>query len=443
MAVTLTGADGLFTRLGRMGHVVSIVTSRLGGTAANDFPTEVEDIMEEYDTQSVTIRATVDNLPDALVTFQSNSTAFLSAVRTAAQNTLIEMVYADNPQPNRNVADSLDELIRQMKSSADDVNASAPTESVVADAGNDGDGVLIASVTNGKGELMENVYAESVLVKISTNTTAGSETATCKGEDNKATDKLAVDWPTGSGGSKTLTASNPASDGFLTNGSFDAFTTNTPDNWTIDTGAAGTDVLEETTTKYRGASALEYVGDASTLIAISQVLTTAGMLPLVPYALSFWAKVDVAPAAGTLIVDLWDGAAVIADEESTNNSLSVDLTSIGTSFVNQSAVFRLPDPLPAAITIRVRLSVAISIGSSAFIDDMILGPAMTQLYTAGPYFSLISGATNFAVGDLFTTTIGNTQGAFQKLFNQFYNLPEKQLPSDSVGGESISDTLIA
>jgi len=89
------------------------------------------------------------------------------------------------------------------------------------------------------------------------------------------------------------------------------------------------------------------------------------------------------------------------------------------------------------------LSVAISIGSSAFIDDMILGPAMTQLYTAGPYFSLISGATNFAVGDLFTTTIGNTQGAFQKLFNQFYNLPEKQLPSDSVGGESISDTLIA
>lgn len=306
-----------------------------------------------------------------------------------------------------------------------------------------GNGVVIASIKDGQGRNLENALAEDIVAKVSSNTTAGAETGTLKGEDARGGDKVSHLWPAGSGASTSFTVLSPSTKGFLTNGTFENFTANAPNNWDIDTGVAGTDILEETSTVYRGSGALEFDGDGSTLTGISQDLSSKSLVSRTPYPVHVRVKVDVAPAAGVLVVDLYDGSSVISDDQGDANSLSIDLTTIGTTYVAQTAVFRLPEPVPGTVKIRLRLSTALSNTSSVFIDDLLFGPAMTQVYAAGPYVALVRGDTNFAVDDAFVITVTNArEGEFQELFDKLFQLPTKLLPSATGGSETIDDSLI-
>jgi hypothetical protein len=112
--------------------------------------------------------------------------------------------------------------------------------------------------------------------------------------------------------------------------------------------------------------------------------------------------------------------------------------------VAKNTVFRLPDPVPATVKIRVRLSTALSSGSSIFIDHLALTPA-TQLYTGGPYAAIFSGATDFEIDDKWSLTVTNAQaGAFQTLFDRLFDMRSKGLllPSATGAAETIDDALI-
>ena len=520
MAIDLDGGTGLFDRLGRLGYLLNLINSRFGGSSADDFPPEFNDILEEYDAETDNnIRLAVDGLISQFQAFQLSPTTFRSDLRTVAETTLIEMADADNKLSSRTVSVALDELIRQMELASETVNASAVTISSLVDGprfgtitgatqanpvvitaaahgladadlvtitgvggmteinnrqftvnqtaagtfelvGEDGTGHtaytsggqwianygnadLVLTATSGRGKALQNMFAEDLVLKIDTTTTAGSESGNMLGEEADS-DSLSHQWPLGSGSSKKITVKNPSADGaWLTNGDMEDFTTNTPDSWTIDTGVAGADIKEEATTVYRGSKALEYTGDGATLSAISQDLSALSLKSRTPYPVSVQVSVDVVPAAGTLVLDLYDGAAIINDDQGTANSLTVDLTAANTTFQRSGRSFRLPEPVPATVKFRVRLSAAISAGSSAFIDDVIFGAAMTEMYTGGPLISLIRGSVDLAKDDGFIVTVTNTrEGAFQNLFQKLFQTPEKTLPSHASGGETISDSAI-
>jgi len=194
----------------------------------------------------------------------------------------------------------------------------------------------------------------------------------------------------------------------------------------------------------------EFVGDGATLTNITQTFNlAAGTLGVLEaqkqYSFNVFAKCDVVPAAGTMAIELIDGSNnIIADDAGTNNVGAIVISSLSTSWASRTATFRLPRLLPDTIKLRVRLTVAITAGSSLFLDHMSLGE-MTEAYTGGPYLAIHSAATKFLADDFYTVTpTNNAAGDFQQLFERLFDMRTlgQQLPSDSGGGETISDSLV-
>lgn len=450
MAIDLDGGDGLFDRLGKIQHVINITNTFLGGTSAGDLPEEVEDIFDEFPAGTdVYVLRTIDAVLPAFETYQSGALTFLGALKTAAQELLIKMVNDNNAIPVKDVATALAELKLYMEDNSEDVDASTVSVSSSAHGSNTGSGILVASSKDGEGKALENMYAEDMIVKITDTSSAatggGGESVSIKGEA-AAANILSHDWPLGSGTSTTSTVRNPAANGFLTNGDFNDFTTNAPDNWTIDTGAAGTDIYEETSTIFVEASCMKWTGDGSTLVKISQDLSAKSWVSRTNYMVSVWIKQsDASPAAGVLQIDLYDSdnAAIIADDAGTNNALAIDLTTGSTSWTHYPTSFRLPDPLPDSIHARVHFTTALTNTVDIFIADLIIGPALSSTYTGGPYLDVVRGQTPFAKDDFFTAIVANNYaGAFQQACWRLFDNPQILLPSDTGGTETIDDALI-
>lgn len=200
---------------------------------------------------------------------------------------------------------------------------------------------------------------------------------------------------------------------------------------------------------YKG-RAVEYDSDGAELTTINRKVT---LVPLTQYAFNVYMLADVGPAAGVITVDLVDGigGTVINDEQGVANSFTIDCTALTTSFVAKNGVFRMPRVLPTAVYLRIRVSTAISGGTSVFFDHAALA-AMTSLYTGGPAAAVFSGKLPFTKGsaqiapDKFTITVTNDRaGEFQEWFERLFAMAAKGLilPSDSGGAETIDDALIA
>jgi len=196
--------------------------------------------------------------------------------------------------------------------------------------------------------------------------------------------------------------------------------------------------------------AVEFDSDGSQLTTLNQRVTLA---PLSQYAFNCWMLADVVPAAGVLTIDLVDGigGTVINDEQGTANSFTIDATTLTTSFVAKNGVFRTPRVLPPIVYLRIRISTAVSAGTSIFIDHAAL-VQMQELYAGGPSVAIFSGKSPFTKGgdqvaaDEFTLTVANDRaGEFQEWFDRLYDMRAKGLllPSDTGGAETIDDALIA
>lgn len=457
MAVILTGTgagvQGLFNRLGAIGHLINLVNTFRGTNSSGNLPFEVEDAVELFDGASTTIRdAAVDGLLAALTSIQAGMARLPTACRQAAHNTLVEMFDADAPLTKRDVAAALARLRTQMLTAVTTFVDANTLGASVTSTGNDGNGAVVTSTKAGDGTPLENLLAEDLSITVTAAGTAGSETLLVKGEE-AVNDRLSHRWPAGSGASRSYTAVDAATSGSkLTNGTFDAFSpANTPTGWTIEVGSAGTTILEEATIVYKGAKALELDGNGAELTQIWQALTVSGLRSKTPYAVNFWGKVDVAPAAGVLTVDLFDGTSVINDDAGVANSFTVDLTALGTTYVAKSGVFRLPEPLPAIVRLRVRLSTALSAGSSLFIDHLALAQMQqpsTTLPGAVPFIAFFSGSVNWNKDDgagARVFKIAATNGGesdWQKMFARLFETPKTGYTLPTVGTTLIADALI-
>ncbi len=166
MTLSFTDTVGnLFNRLGRIFNFINQVETYQATTLV----TQVDCVADQYNDD----RDMIPDLQNNLVSAKSASGGIKSSLQTDAQTTLVEMVNDDNPQPDKDVLTAIDELIAQMTAGSESVDANAVGISVAADAGNNGDGEVIASVEDGKGVQLENVYAEDVVITCTTDSQPG------------------------------------------------------------------------------------------------------------------------------------------------------------------------------------------------------------------------------------------------------------------------------
>ncbi len=453
MAVTLIGAQGLFTRLGKIINLINQINTFRSTTLT----TEVDDITDEYgdDRQDL-----VDGLFTQAASNRAANDAFLEDLRQLAEDTVIQMVYDDAKINPQTLTVALTELIRQMEATADDVDASTVSATLAYTAGNNGDGKGGISVISPKGTALENVFDETVTLLVTADsqtggTTEGQEEFTIDGD--AAVNGLEPEWPDGSGATGTLTvisAQEDAVSNLLTNSDFETFTVaNTPDQWDLDTGVAGTDIFSAgTPNHYIGTTALRFLGNGAQLTRISQIFDDSGngtageLLPNTVYGVNVVTKVSGVPAAGVLRLSLQTtGDAIINDDEGTANSYTISLPGETTTYAHHYGTFRTPKALSAGTQFVIELTTALSAGVSVYIDEAAIAPA-TQLYPGGPYVTMFQGAAKWVTGDRVTATVVNDYaGEFQSAFERMFEMRAKNLilPSDTGATETVADSLIS
>ena len=456
MAVTLTGTNGLFTRLGKL-FQIAVQVKTFQGTLA----TEIQDALNEFDAGDNDHAIAITNIKESA---QRSCASVYGAVRATATKTLIEMVNDDDPLPAKTVDLAIDRLIRQMEDSSASINASAYAVPETADGANTGNGTILASSLPGS-KTTANIRAESIVFKCikdaQTSGTAGREVFSETGEA-PISNIADYNWPGGSGFSGRIVVTDPAVDAssqfnknLLTNSAFENFTTNTPNNWAIAVGSAGTQVTKNSTAAkvFQGANNLKITGDGGgTLTKLTQNLDTAGgttgkLLPDQVYFITFKYYLDTGITAGAMKVSIKDSGGTVITANSLPAETSANLGAAAASQWNSStAFFMTPKALSTntPYTVNIELTTAITNTKNAYIDQVAVGKA-TQIAN-GPYVAIMRGATNFVRDDEFVMAVAKSStGTMQENFDKFFDMYSrgKQLPENSAGGETIADSLIA
>jgi hypothetical protein len=383
-----------------------------------------------------------------------------------ATQTIIEMVNASRRCVSPSLASCMAYLIADMISTSNPVDANAVGGSISFRAGNTGNPIVVVSLRDLSGVLLENVFAELIIGTITndsltTASVAGVEPIFFQGQA-AISDTLSWLYAEGSGCSLTINAVSPANSagGFanwVVNGSFETSTVaNTPSSWTIVTGTPGTTVFKTTAvgTFYDGLAALQFLGNGSEHTNIQQKFAQPGatgdmtfpLQPRMQVACNVFLKVSAVPSTGVLRVAMTDtGGTPILDDAGNSNSFSVNLTTIGTGWVSGAWAFRTPQNLTSPVYLDIRLTTALDTGKSLYIDRVSLAQ-MSQTYVGGPYLTIFSGNANLAKGDIIYVGISNDYGGkMQLLFDRLFNMKSLSLmlPSNNAGGETISDSLVS
>jgi hypothetical protein len=429
MAIDLTtNPGGLFRRAGKIGKALNNINTDL--TAAGQLGVDVDAIEAQYNSK----QDLIDSLYSQRETYRGVHTTFKSYLSALLQATNIRLADDDAHLVAKDNSTALKELIAQMTSSSDDVQATTASVSVSAASGNVGNATVIASVIGSNGKTLQYLFDETLELQVTADAVTGSATArreTCSLRGEVAvSDPLSHDWPAGSGANTTLNITDAAEDAgsnLLTNGDFETFTVaNTPDNWTLVTGTAGAQFFSDSSS-YTGSLALRILGDGATLSQLTQTFNTVGqttgrLLPNKVYAVNFYHKVSSVPAAGVLRVELVDGSGtVINDDSGTVNRISQTLTGSTTSYTAVNGFFRTPKNLPTTVKLKVYLSTALSNTVSLYVDDLAV-VAATEAYTGGPYVAAFAGSTNALTDDKWSLDLTVTLGGFQKLYERVFGM---------------------
>lgn len=469
MALSFADApQNLFNILGAIGSLIKQVKTYQTAQYTNMVDTTAG-VVAQLNAES-DVQALMGNSYISLLNSTSNIGQFCQQIAAAALN---RKVYRDNPRiaqnlQSVNLIDSLREVIRQMKAAGASVLAQTITATPAlfsANAANAGNGVIVASTKRPlDGMVLENALAETILFTCISDSytggnTEGNESFQVNGVGNQG-DLFAFDWPLGSNGLINIDAidgeQNNSGGNLLTNSSWDDWTGNTPDNWEITVGTAGTQVTKESSIVYDGDFSLAITGSGGVNTALRQLFDdstgTLGTLdPLTQYSCNLFLRRDgTAAAAGVLTVELVDsGGTVIQDENGVNNSFTIDLTALTTSFVAYNGAFRTPTDLPDEMYLRLRCSTALTNGRVIYADRISLG-VMQQLYVGGPFLAVHSGSIPFQLNDFSTCAITNSRGAagtlstFQTLFYRLFpEMISNELLLPSSGTPTIDDALIA
>lgn len=196
MAVNLYHAvnlDGLFNIQGKSFFAQQTINTARGTTV----PAEIDDVSEIAN--NLTVEGELEKIIGG---FSSDSEAFknvgaqqMSSQQAFARNLLIKMVDDDVALSEKTFLAAINELIGQMVSNSDSVNASTVTLAVANGASNTGDGRIVLSTKRGDGLAQENIVAETISVEAN----GDGLTTDFEFEGEESVPLLDARWPRGSG----------------------------------------------------------------------------------------------------------------------------------------------------------------------------------------------------------------------------------------------------
>lgn len=212
---------------------------------------------------------------------------------------------------------------------------------------------------------------------------------------------------------------------------FETFTTNTPANWTVTAGTAGTHIFEDATTFNHGAKCLKLTAASSpSAIALKQTLTPANFNRARLYCLSFWYKGEASIASGDLTVKL-----IGTGMTSIGVTVAPAALSSATSWTHASAFVLIPDNVPTDFALEIRWASNPTNTKTIRVDDIAIGPVF---YVGGIGLAWRRGSAIALANDRWTFTVANSEGVIQRFFRRAFGV---QLPSNAAGGETIADSL--
>jgi hypothetical protein len=464
----------LFNRLGKIGLLVKNLKS-YQGTILTTMTDTANGIVAQFNAES-DIQALMGSQYIS-VEYATDQTVG-GIVQNLASSTANRMVFRDNPRINQtldnaNTLASLQEIIRQMKVAGASILAMTVTTTPVTVGGQPGpnftgigNGVVNASsVRPLDGLTLENSFAENLLLICTSDSyvggaVAGNEGFTVQGAGNQ-TDFFAFNWPLGSNGTTGVSAINGnvsnGSGNILTNSGYESWTGSVPNNYVIALGAST--ISKEVSLVYDGVAALKLTGDGATLTSWSQQFgistgTIGTLSPQTQYSFNAFLRRDaIAAGLGILEISLVDqNGNYIKDANGTNNTFTINLTTLTTNYANFTGVFRTPEIMPTSSFIRYRLTTALTNNRAVYIDKASLG-TMTQVYTSGPFVAVHAGSIPFSQGgvqgDYAQVAVTNGRGAagtlstFQTLLCQLFpDVLNSELLFPSSPTPNILDTLI-
>jgi hypothetical protein len=461
MALTYTGTDGLFNRLGALIYMMDQVRAH-----QNNLKTLLANVQLEYSSSDAWM---IDVLSGNIESRIAEAGNILNDVRAAAERTILEMCFdeatavgATNTMVRKDIRDALVWLIRDMDASPQSIDGTTITKSSLSvGASNSGNGkfyyffeapnVLLGSTADWPNIRTEVLEARCVQDGTTGAISRGSEIFEIRGQP--AYTGLDYRFPAGSGTLMRLATACASVDNgsqgqnILHNSDLEEQTSNLPDRFTVSSGTAGTEFLTETTAAnvFRGTRSLKLAVTGSTFNIRQRLADFDGTLgrltPDRPYLLAVAIKKDTT-ATGTLRLSVKDGSGNIIDGGSFVFSQSIASTT--TSFLIYATQLRSPRIVPSELYFHIETTTAIAT-DAVYIDEIILAEMM-PIANGGPALAIVAGSTDWAADDNARYTFTNNgEGAFATAFDRLFDMYGKglSLPANYFGTETIADSLIA
>ena len=348
-----------------------------------------------------------------------NSTdATISTAVQGATKTLTEMVTADNANIPKATIPAMQELARQMRAGGTTLLENTVTIGAVSRTGT-GTGTV---VFGGASQMSRTDLLQFQCISdTTTGAAAGSEVFSVTGSAayNNINDSL---WPGGTGLSTTMASNDyTAGTNLVTNGTFETWVGGAPDGWT----GANAQITQLTSGAFRGSSALKFTGNGS-VNGISQNLPTTSIGPGKRIIFGYWYK----KVAGTITRD-------ISMEVLDNNGTPVqalDVLASSTSWTLASSSYRSSFDAPTtSLSITVQFD---GLAGEEVAIDGVFVYVPDQAGTNGQFFQIVSGATNWRIGDRMTVQVTNNYASTvlsytERFFAPFANGVE--LPTTAAG----------
>lgn len=440
MPVTLTGQEGFFTREGVIIGEYNRVAALYGSALTNG----AQSIWVQF---ASTDQQAVNGLWDAVEQYRLSGQPYQTLLQTDGQTAIVLQTNRQGPTTlvPYTYAQGISVVAAQMRSTAQSINRPTLAAVVTPDAANLGDATVVISTTNQFGDPLDMIFTEDIVATCTTAPAVTSYQADLAVVGETAQNPITYLWPGGSGASTTLSVTDPAVDGIVTDGAFESWSgtgTNTPDNWEAINGDPGVTIFRSAAGGVRGDDAAMITSDGAQATQLGQdVVLTVNTV----YAVCAYAKINTLTATGTFRISLTDNNGnVLTDDAGNNLEYTRNVNGqVTTSYQAFTAFFATPRQLPVTTRVQVGFSVAATSGRQLTVD-LVGVVAATQLYTGGPYAAAFAGADRTALNDFYTIAVTNSLStqSFVRGFDRLYGMRELGLYFPSSNSPTISDALV-
>lgn len=345
--------------------------------------------------------------------------------------TLTEMVYADNPNIPKSAIPAIAELNRQMRAASQTLLQNTVTFSSFTPSGsNVGNGTVMFHSNRSQMSPSETIRFECI-GDVTTGATAGRELFQVTG-GIRVSDVTSNLWPGGSG-ANLVAASSDYTDtaNAVQNGSFESWAGGVPNNWNVISN--GAQFTQGSVRRYRGTSSLTITQGPATAV-LRQTLPSFVISPGQRIFFGAWSQCTINTPQDWYLY-LKDGAG--------NILATVTWDSTMTSWTQGTASYTYPLSAPVTtVTLEIDSGTP-SVGPAVIDMDCVHLFVPQQAGTNGQFFQIISGSTNWRVGDYITASFSNNYASnvltyTERFFAPFANGIE--LPVS--GSPTIGNTVI-